>query len=269
MYHFGSVAQVPEAVTPVTMSKLERMEVLQHDSLHAPPRRRVFRGLRRVRPVRNLHDDVKVQPGSSVATIQIERKHGGVEPLLRLWIRSPWEDYKAIRLSTGLTVAGCKSSYFKMATIRSFAYVGAIKHLECFLGVGHSNIAPIHDLYHCDNMLYIVGEYLELSVTDLDFQCFQLEEWELATIMTKVFDGIMYLSSKGVDCSNLSMSDIRLSSHGDIKIGNLMAKNYSPQQRMSKRRETPTSSSDAIETATSVWQFAFTVPKSGFLAVEN
>ncbi|KFY96260.1 hypothetical protein V500_02542 [Pseudogymnoascus sp. VKM F-4518 (FW-2643)] len=219
MYHFGSMVQVPEAGKPVTMSKLARMEVLQQDSLLAPPRRRVFRGLRRVRPVHDLHGDVEVQPGSSVATIQIERKRGKIEPLLRLWIRSPWEDYQAIKLSNGLTVAGRKSSYFKMATVTSFAYLGAIEALRCLLAIRHPNIAPVHDLYHCDNMLHIVGEYLELSVTQLDFQCFQLEEWEIATIMTQILDGILYLLSKGVDCGDLSMLNIRLSSQGDIKIG--------------------------------------------------
>ncbi|KFY68425.1 hypothetical protein V496_01047 [Pseudogymnoascus sp. VKM F-4515 (FW-2607)] len=219
MYHFGSMAQVPQAGKPVTTSKLARMEVLQQDSLLAPPRRRVFRGLRRVRPVLDLHGDVDVQPGSSAATIQIEKKRGKTEPLLRLWIRSPWEDYQAIKLSNGLTVAGRKSSYFKMATVTSFAYLGAINALECLLAIRHPNVAPVHDLYHCDNMLHIVGEYLELSVTQLDFQCFQLEEWEIATIMTQVLDGILYLLSKGVDCGDLSMLNIRLSSQGDIKIG--------------------------------------------------
>ncbi|OBT59956.1 hypothetical protein VE03_10479, partial [Pseudogymnoascus sp. 23342-1-I1] len=105
-----------------------------------------------------------------------------------------------------------------MATIRPFAYDGAIRNLECILRIRHPNIASIHALYHYDNILYMVGEYLELSVTELDFQRFQLQEWEIATIMTKVLDGILYLLSNGVDCNDLSMADIRLSNQGDIKI---------------------------------------------------
>ncbi|KFY02576.1 hypothetical protein O988_02075 [Pseudogymnoascus sp. VKM F-3808] len=186
MYHFGSMAQLPETGNPITMPKLVKMEVLQHDSLLATPRRRAFRGIRRVRPALDLHRDVQGRPEPSATAILTETKRSRVDTLLRLWIKSPWEDYQAIKPSAGLMVAGRKDSYFKMATVTSFPYVGAVNAVKCFSGIRHPNVAPVHDLYHCDNMLHIVGEYLELSMAELEFQYFQLEEWEVTTIMTKV-----------------------------------------------------------------------------------
>ena len=120
------------------------------------------------------------------AAIPAEPKSGRINQLIRLWLKSPWEDYQAIKTSSGLTVAGRKHSYFKMATVRSFACFGALKNLERFGDIRHPNIAPVYDLYYFDDRLHVVGEYLELSLTELDFQYFQLEEWEIATIMTKV-----------------------------------------------------------------------------------
>jgi hypothetical protein len=194
MYHFGSGAPLPEAGTSresgksLTMSKLVRMGVLQYDDLVVPPRKKVLHGLHRVRPAHDLHGDLeaKIQPGSNATAIPTRKENGRVELLIRLWLKSPWEDYQAIKTSNGLTVAGRKRSYFKMATVRSFASLGALETLERFSDVRHPNIAPVHDLYYFSNRLYIVGEYLELSLTKMDFQSFQLEEWEIATITTEV-----------------------------------------------------------------------------------
>jgi hypothetical protein len=173
--------------------------------------------LHKTRPSRDLRGNLKT-------TIQTERsdvalpKRGEIKHLLRLWIKSPWEDYQEIKSLSGLTVVLRKGSYFRMNTMSSIARRGGFGNIKCFSDIWHPNVAPIHDLYYFDNTLHLVGEYLELSLDELN-RSVQLEEWEIATIMANVLDGALYLLSKGLHCKELRMSNIRLSSRGSIKIG--------------------------------------------------
>ena len=58
--------------------------------------------------------------------------------------------------------------------------------LEVMGQMQHPNIADILDVYAYDGKLYIVGEHLDVSLFDLEFEKLVPEEWEIATIITEV-----------------------------------------------------------------------------------
>lgn len=52
--------------------------------------------------------------------------------------------------------------------------------------VHHENIAKTYDIYFDDGMTFIIIEYLDLSLAQVDFAKHQLEEWEIASIIIQV-----------------------------------------------------------------------------------
>lgn len=131
-----------------------------------------------------------IQTGKSDVALP---KRGEIKHLLRLWFKSPWEDYQEIKNSSGLAVVLRKGSYFQMNTMSSITRRGGFGDIKFFSDMSHPNVAPIHDLYYFENTLHLVGEYLELSLNELNFRTVQLEEWEVATIMVNILDGTLYL----------------------------------------------------------------------------
>jgi hypothetical protein len=79
-----------------------------------------------------------------------------------------------------------KGGYFQKATIRTFPSPGSVRILQRLSDVQHPNIADIYDVYCHEDKLFTATEYLELSLSELDFQTFELEEWEIATIIAEV-----------------------------------------------------------------------------------
>jgi hypothetical protein len=85
-----------------------------------------------------------------------------------------------------------KISYFNLTVIRDFSTSGTYQTLQDLNDIWHPNIANIYDVYLYDDKLSIAAEHLDVSLTELDFQSFALQEWEIATIITEVRE----------DCSN-------------------------------------------------------------------
>lgn len=107
--------------------------------------------------------------------------------LLRLWLKSPWEDYTSVRSMSGEPSLACRrGANFQKATIRAFPNSGGIGLLQSLSCIQHPNIAKVYDVYCCDTKIFAALEYFELSLLDLDFQSFPLEEWEVATIIAEV-----------------------------------------------------------------------------------
>ncbi|KAH7393740.1 hypothetical protein BKA64DRAFT_756147 [Cadophora sp. MPI-SDFR-AT-0126] len=139
--------------------------------------------------------------------------------LLRMWLRSPWDDYTLIRSgSVEPSLASCPGKYFSRATIREYPNPGSMELLQALSGIEHPNIAAIYDVYCHSDRIFTASEYLELSLADTNFLSFPFEEWEIATIITEVLTGAGYLLLRGISCKELSMSDIRISAEGKIKI---------------------------------------------------
>jgi hypothetical protein len=106
---------------------------------------------------------------------------------LRLWLKSPWEDYTSVRSVSGEpSLAYRRGAYFQKATIRAFPNSGGIGLLQSLSGIQHPNIAKLYDVYCCNNKIFTASEYLELSFVDLYFQSFPFDEWEIATIIAEV-----------------------------------------------------------------------------------
>jgi hypothetical protein len=51
---------------------------------------------------------------------------------------------------------------------------------------GGPNIAIVYDLYCDDDKVFQVTEHLDISLSQLEFQKCELEEWEMATIIAEV-----------------------------------------------------------------------------------
>jgi hypothetical protein len=84
-------------------------------------------------------------------------------------------------------VARRKASYFKLANIRQCHSSDVLDEQPRLLSsIQHPNIATVYDLYCDDDKIFLVTEHLHISISQLDFQKYELEEWEMATIMAEV-----------------------------------------------------------------------------------
>ena len=151
-----------------------------------------IQGLRRTKATRVLKEPASgsnnANPDASLARVTIIGT-GTTRRLLRVWLRSPWKDYYFIRrvYAPDQGILGHhKSSYFNLAIIRDFPTSGTYQTLHALNDIQHPNIASIYDVYCYNNRLSIAAEHLDVSLTELDFQSFALEEWEIATIIAEV-----------------------------------------------------------------------------------
>jgi len=114
--------------------------------------------------------------------------------LLRIWLRAPWDHYTPVLpLSTGggAALVYRRGVYFQQASIKVFPYPRSVSVLQRLSHVRHANIARIFDAYCHEEKLFIAEEYLGVSLSDLDFHRFLLEEWEIATILAEVCEALL------------------------------------------------------------------------------
>jgi hypothetical protein len=84
-------------------------------------------------------------------------------------------------------VARRKASYFKLVNIRLCHTSDVLDEQPRLLSsIQHPNIATVYDLYCDDDKIFLITEHLHLSISQLDFQKYELEEWEIATIIAEV-----------------------------------------------------------------------------------
>ena len=110
--------------------------------------------------------------------------------LIRLWLKCPWEDYtESASPASAPSLALRRGPYFLKATVQRLTNSGDVKLLEMLeklSRIRHPNVAMIHELYFYEKTMFVVSEYLELSIGELDVQCYPFEEWEMATIFMEV-----------------------------------------------------------------------------------
>ncbi|KAF7894688.1 uncharacterized protein EAF01_010138 [Botrytis porri] len=140
--------------------------------------------------------------------------------LLRVWLSDPWKDYEAIMPTTdeGSILACRNGTYFLKVNIGVYEGKNTELLLRALSKIQHPSISKIFDVYCYDSKVFVASEYPELPLVDLDFHIFHFDEWEIATIIKEVLRGSEYLLRQGVSCKDISMSNIRLSINGDIKI---------------------------------------------------
>lgn len=99
---------------------------------------------------------------------------------------SPWVGYEYIRQSNQVTVVRQRSSYFRLANMHEFPATNTIQQSQILATVSHPNIASVYDVYSYIGKLLVVTEHLDISLAQLDFQSYEIEEWEIATIVAEV-----------------------------------------------------------------------------------
>jgi hypothetical protein len=176
------------------------MPVARMSSQHGLSR---FPRLRRVRPMptdlfqeyfkRERSSELQKSPSTDPETPG-ELTQGS---LLRIWLKPPWDDYTgsgserdSVLLGSTATaepVLAChRKSYFTKATIRAFQSSGGVTVLQALSSIQHPNIAKLYDVYLYDDRIFVVSEYLELSLAELNYHSFPFEEWEIATVTNEV-----------------------------------------------------------------------------------
>jgi serine/threonine protein kinase len=166
---------------------------------------------------------------------------GTFRRILRILLGDPWDDYDYIGHLDQVVLARHKASYFKLVNIRQFYCLNALEHAlqqsQILSSIQHPNIASIYDVYCCDDSTFLVTEHLNICISQLELQKYDLEEWEIATIIaevltvyymkmlpdlrSQVIKGVAHISSLKLSCKELSSEHIRLSLDGEIKLGTL------------------------------------------------
>jgi hypothetical protein len=109
-----------------------------------------------------------------------------VKRILRILLRNPWEDYDHVmHLDQGI-LAIHKGSSFKIVSIQQFHCAEILQQTRIFSGIQHPNVASIYDVYCYDENNFLIMEHLSVRISHLEIQKHELEEWEIATIISEV-----------------------------------------------------------------------------------
>ncbi|KAG9228316.1 hypothetical protein BJ875DRAFT_389648 [Amylocarpus encephaloides] len=138
--------------------------------------------------------------------------------MIRILLGDPLDDYNYVSCHGGDLVATGKASYFKLVNIRQCHSPDAIEQSRLLSRIHSPNIATVYGLYCDGNKIFVVTEHLDIFLSQLEVRKYELEEWEMATIIAEVLKGIAYISSLKLSCRNLSGANIKLSLDGDIKL---------------------------------------------------
>jgi hypothetical protein len=128
-----------------------------------------------------LREAEEVLPSQSTeqqTTIMVRR-------MIRIKLRSPWDDYTYIRHLDHACLAR-NNSCFKLVNIQELSNFVGTQQLPILSCVQHLNVAAIYDIYSYDNKVFPIIEPLEISFAELEVQKYRLEEWEIATIIMEV-----------------------------------------------------------------------------------
>jgi hypothetical protein len=109
-----------------------------------------------------------------------------VKRLLRILIKDPWEDYEYVQDLDQVILARPKASYFKLVNIRQFYCVDPLQESRVLSSTQHPNVASIHNIYCFHNETFLITEHLHIAISQLELQKYELEEWEIATIIAEV-----------------------------------------------------------------------------------
>lgn len=106
--------------------------------------------------------------------------------MLRILLGNPQNDYDYIHYFGQDIIAIQKASYFKLVNIRQCYSSNAVEQSRLLSRIQNSNISTVYDLYCDDDKIFIVTENLEVSLSQLEVDKYELEEWEIATIISEV-----------------------------------------------------------------------------------
>lgn len=118
-------------------------------------------------------------------TVILKKKRNSVKRILRVLLRDPADDFHYImRLGQG-TLAIRKGS-FHVVSIQPFQPADALQQMRMLADLQHPNIASIYDVYSHGEEQFLIMEHLSVRLSHLEVQEHELEEWEIATIISEV-----------------------------------------------------------------------------------
>jgi hypothetical protein len=109
-----------------------------------------------------------------------------VKRFLRVLLRNPWDDYDHVmHLDQGI-LAIRKGSSFKIVSVQQFECPEILQQTRMFASIQHPNVASIYDVYCHEEKQFMITEHLCVRISHLQIQEHELEEWEIATIISEV-----------------------------------------------------------------------------------
>lgn len=88
-----------------------------------------------------------------------------------------------------------RSSYFKLVNIRQYSASNVLEQVRIISTIQHPNLATVYNVYCDDENAFLITENLDISISQLGFHKFELEEWEIATVIAEV---LAYLRHKKI-----------------------------------------------------------------------
>jgi hypothetical protein len=110
-----------------------------------------------------------------------------VNRMIRILLGDPLDDYNYVSCHGGDLVATGKASYFKLVNIRQCHSPDAIEQSRLLSRIHSPNIATVYGLYCDGNKIFVVTEHLDIFLSQLEVWKYELEEWEMATIIAEVY----------------------------------------------------------------------------------
>jgi hypothetical protein len=112
---------------------------------------------------------------------------GTCHRILRVFLGDPWDNYEYIRHIDQVILARDISSYFKLVNIRQYSTSKLLEQqVKIISAMQHPNLATIYNIYCDSDKAFLITENLDISISHLDFQSCELEEWEIATVIAEV-----------------------------------------------------------------------------------
>ncbi|KAK3933700.1 hypothetical protein QBC46DRAFT_275266 [Diplogelasinospora grovesii] len=126
--------------------------------------------------------------------------------------RSPGIDYKPVNIQKGTWIG-----VHRNRGAHQFVVVQELRHIDItdfsFLAQStHTNITQPLGLYYCQDGVYITYEYVELDLLDI---LPLSSETEVASVMSQILSGIVYLINRSID---FRVQSIHVSLYGVVKL---------------------------------------------------
>ncbi|TGO07235.1 hypothetical protein BTUL_0306g00140 [Botrytis tulipae] len=167
---------------------------------------------------------LKPQRSSDMNKSRSTQESSGIVGALRLraaW-KSPWDNYEKIydlELGGAVEVAVRKTPPVELVHVRLFSQPAVEKALHMFRQIQHRNIVAALDAFTTSEGLFMILEYMPISLDHIVSSPAYPDEQQLAAILGQILDGIAYLLAEGFEHGSLCCSNIFLDTSGEVKIG--------------------------------------------------
>jgi hypothetical protein len=129
---------------------------------------------------------VKAVFSQDVSETALPKTTKTVKRILRILLRDPWDDFDYVMSLDQGALAIRKGSFFKLVSIQPFQGAAILQQTRMLAGLQHPNVASIYDVYSHGEEQFLIMEHLSVRISHLKFQEHELEEWEIATIISEV-----------------------------------------------------------------------------------